>query len=314
MSFTVFVVQPIAQAAIERLKAEVKLVYGFGEDAVSLQEGMAGVDGMVLRTAEVTAADLEAAPSLKIIARHGVGVDNIDLDAARRFGVAVTNTPDANVEAVAQHTLTGMLAVTRHLLPADRMTRQGEFGHRDSLQGIELAGKRLGLVGFGRIGRAVAAKCCAAFNMTVEVHDPALSPGKLPADVDLLSDSLGGLVERADIVSLHIPLNLETRGLFDRELLFRMKKGSVLVNMARGGIVDEDALAEVLAQGHLAGAAVDVFTQEPPPADHPLFALENVVLSPHMAAHTQEAFHRMAMGAAEAVLSYLKHGTAENLI
>lgn len=241
-------------------------------------------------------------------------MDNIDLDAASRLGVAVTNTPDANVEAVAQHTLTGMLAVTRRLLPADRMTRQGEFERRDSLQGIELAGKRLGLVGFGRIGRAVAAKCRAAFDMTVEVHDPALSPGKLPADVDLLSDNLGGLVERADIVSLHIPLNPETRGLFDRDLLFRMKKGAVLVNMARGGIVDEDALAEVLAQDHLAGAAIDVFAQEPPPADHPLFALENVVLSPHMAAHTQEALHRMAMGAAEAVLSYLKYGTAENLV
>jgi phosphoglycerate dehydrogenase-like enzyme len=240
---------------------------------------------------------LDALPELRIISRCGVGCDCIDLAAAERRRVPVTITPSGNSDAVAEHALALALALARAIVRNDRDARRGIWLKTPL---VPLRGKTIGLVGLGRIGRSVARRA-AAFGLTVLGCDPHVSPELARQDgVDLLD--LEPLLARSDFVSLHVPLAPETRGLFDRAAFLSMKPGALLINTSRGGLIVEADLVDALRSGHLAGAGLDVLVEEPPSRDNPLLALDNVIISPHVAANDQKAIHDMAEAAARNII------------
>lgn len=260
---------------------------------------LAEAEFIVANWQAVPRAVIEAAPRLRLIQKIGVGYDKIDLEAARERGVMVAIAGGTNAVAVAELTILLMLAVGRHLVRLDQGLRRGQwlkwaFRHKS----YELWGKNLGVVGFGRIGREVARRA-AAFGMRIAYYDPVPPPPEAVADLDAEPMGLEELLEFAHVLTLHVPLTPETRGLLNRERLERLRPGAILINAARGGLVDEDALYDLLKSGHLAGAGLDVFAQEPPPADHPLFSLDNVVVTPHAGGGTRETMDRMIGRAVE---------------
>ena len=220
---------------------------------------------------------LAGAPNLKVVGRAGVGVDNIDLDAATERGIAVLNAPEGNTVSAAELTLALMLSVVRRVPGADASVRRGEWD-RGRFKGAELRGRTLGLVGAGRVGREVAQRC-RAFGMRVEVHDPYLTDERAK---ELRADraDLGAVLESADVLSLHVPLTDDTRGMINQESISRMKKSAFIVNVSRGEVIDEEALAVALNEGRIAGAALDVYANEPLEDDSPLRGAPGVVLTP----------------------------------
>jgi phosphoglycerate dehydrogenase-like enzyme len=254
---------------------------------------LAGVDAVLASLEPYTANVLEAVP-LRVISRCGVGCDAIDVAAATRCNVLVANTPGANKEAVAEHTLALMLAVAHGFPRRDREIRAGRW-NRDALP--RLAGETVGLVGLGAIGREVALRC-RTLGMTVVAADPAADK-VWAAENGVALLGLESLLEQVDVVSLHLPCTRETAGLFDAAAFARMKPGAILINTARGGLVDEAALVDALRSGKLAGAGLDVFQQEPIPPDHPLLTLDNALLCPHMAGLDLVSREAMAALAAE---------------
>lgn len=256
-------------------------------------------DGLIVRSrTKVTAGIMQAGTRLKVIGRAGVGVDNIDVDFATRRGIVVLNAPGGNVISAAEHTLALMLALVRRIPQAAASLRRGEW-ERKRFRGIELHGKALGLVGAGRIGSEVA-KRARAFGMQVLAYDPYLSRERAER-IGMQLVTLPELMSTADIISVHTPLTEETRGMIGAEELEMMKTSAYLVNAARGGVVDEVALAAALRDGRLAGAAVDVFDQEPASPDHPFLHLDNIVAVPHLGAATEEAQRSVGIEICEAV-------------
>jgi len=251
---------------------------------------------------QVNAALLEAAPNLKVVGRAGVGVDNIDLAAASLHGVSVVNAPLSTTLAVAEHTLALMFALARHIPRADAAMKSGQWLKKE-LEGMELQGKVLGLIGMGNIGSAVATRA-AALGMTVLGYD-ALLPPALIRQRGAEAVSLDELYARSDFISLHVPLLPETRGMINGQALALMKRGVRLICTARGGIIDETALLGALESGQVAGAALDVFAQEPPGLTA-LVAHPHVIATPHIAAQTAEAQARAAMDIAQEVLAALR--------
>jgi D-3-phosphoglycerate dehydrogenase / 2-oxoglutarate reductase len=302
MSFKVLMPQRIAGEGIELLLGSgLEVVEPPAWDVETLGEHIVDCRGVLLRNALMTRDLLERAPGLEVIARHGVGLDNIDLEYCAERGIVVTYTPEANATAVAEHTLGMIVAVTRNLLVGDKEIREGNFDARDRLYGMELEGKTLGVVGLGRIGRLVARKAAGGLDMKIVGYDPYLPERDLPECVREMQ--LGDLLATSDVVTLHLPLTAETQNLLGKERISAMKDGAYLVNCARGGIVDEKALEDALRVGKLSGAALDVFADEPTGQDHPLWDFKNVVVTPHMAAFTEESIVRMAVHAAEGVIS-----------
>ena len=294
MAYTIVLADPIHEQGIAILEQIATVRQASQAGGIPLTDQIRDAHALVARLTKVTPELIDAAPSLRAISRHGVGVDSVDVAYATSRGIPVLYTPAANAESVAEHTLGMMLAVSKMVLLGDRAQRNGDFQSRTRLIGFELYGKTLGIVGAGRVGSRVARMCRAALDMHVIAYDPYLSPDDARLrGVELVSD-LSALLQEADYISLHSPLTPETRDLIGPRELSLMKPTAILINCARGGILDEQALATALLEGQIAGAAVDVWQQEPPPADHPLFALENVIVSPHMAAHTEEAMIRMA--------------------
>jgi len=259
---------------------------------------------------DVNAGLLEHAQKLKVIGRAGVGVDNIDLEAATRLGIAVMNTPGANAVAVAEHTFALMLALARHIVRADVTTRGGKW-EKKSLQGTELRGKTLGIVGLGRVGLEVARRA-RVFNMEMVAHDPFVS-ASVARELGIKLASLEEVYAVADYLSLHVGLTPQTASMINADSLKKMKKGVRLVNCARGELIDDAALAAALQSGHMAGAALDVFTEEPPKGS-PLLALENVIATPHIAGSTHEAQDAVGMQIARQVKDYLKDGVIQNAV
>jgi len=253
-----------------------------------MAELIVGADAIVVGLEPVSRKVLEKADRLRVISKFGVGVDNIDLDAARERGITVTNTPSANCNAVAELAVGMMFALARRIA---QQAWQVSQGNPAKISGVELAGRTLGLVGLGSIGTLVATKA-SKLGMTVLAYDPYVSPEKA-ASLNVTLTGLDELLSRADFVSLHCPLTPSTRGILGRRQLESMKSGSYLINTARGGLVDEDALAELLLRGHLAGAAVDDVTTEPI-TESPLLKLKNVIVTPHVGASTQEAIDAMS--------------------
>lgn len=267
------------------------------------ETGLAAADGLVAGSLLVAdAAFFQRAPRLQVLARVGIGYDRIDVAAATAAGVCIVNTPEAPTESTAEFAVLLLLAVSRRLLAGQRPLSTGEWKQGPSVTGQDLAGRTLGLVGCGRIGRRVA-ELARAFGMRVIAFDP-LQPS-LPADVARVQN-LAELLAQADAVSLHAPATATTRHLLDRAAIARMKRGAILVNTARGPLVDADALREALDSGHLAGAAIDVWDPEPPPADHALLSHPAVVATPHMAAATAQGRRRSHTGAVRQVLQVLR--------
>lgn len=304
----VLIADKMQPAGLEPLRRDdrIEVVERFGLHGEALADALADVDAVIVRSSTtITAQSLEWAERLKVIGRAGVGVDNIDVDAATERGVAVFNAPSGNTVSAAELTMALLLTLVRRVCAADASMRRGEWD-RSAFSGIELYGKTLGLVGAGRIGGEVARRA-QAFGMRVVAYDPFLSEERAQSlEVELAE--LDDVVRRADVLSLHVPLTENTAGLFGEKRLRSMKKGAFLVNAARGGVLDEAALARVLADGHLAGAALDVYEEEPLPARHPLRDLERVVLTPHLGAATREAQHNVAVEIAEAVRAALIEG------
>ena len=266
---------------------------------------IAGAEGVVVRTAPFPREIIEAAGALKVIGRHGVGVDNIDVKAATERGIVVVNTPNANATSVAEHTVIAIGALAKRMMVYDRATRDGNWEIRNSYKAADLDGKTLGLVGIGRIGSMVARRAAAAYDMNVIAFDPYVTQEKARELGVTLCTAGDDVFRQADVVSLHTPLTPETRGFVNAARLRLMKPTAFLVNFSRGEVVDEKALHGALTTGVIAGAAMDVYDPEPPLTDNPLFALDNIILSPHSAALTQECVIRMATGAAEGIVDVL---------
>lgn len=273
-----------------------------------------GVEGVIVRKAPMTREIIEAADTLRVIGRHGVGVDNVDVQAATEKGIVVTNTPNANTASVAEMTLIMLGALAKQIVVRDREMRAGNWAIREGSNTFDLGGKTLGIIGFGRIGSQVAQRVSAAFNMKVIVFDPCITPEKAREMGVTQASSIECVFREADAVSLHTPLTPETRGLVNAARLRLMKPTAFLLNLSRGQVADEKALYEALKTGTIAGAALDAYDQEPPPGDNPLFKLDNVILSPHSASLTKEGVIRMATGAAQGVLDVLMGKRPEFLV
>lgn len=258
---------------------------------------LATSDALIVRT-PVTEDEIAAGARLKLIVRHGAGLDFIPVALARARGILVASVPDANTEAVAEHVIGAVLAVARSFVELDGSVRAGDWSARNRTRGMQLNGKLLGVVGFGRIGRCVAQKAHAGLGMRIAAFDPKATG--LPPHVERF-ESVDELLAAADVVTLHVPLDPATRGLISRKRIALMKRGALLVNAARGGVIDEAALAEALAGGRIGGAAVDVFDTQPVPHDHPLLRAPNVLLTPHTASLTEDAYIAMGEGAVDEV-------------
>jgi D-3-phosphoglycerate dehydrogenase / 2-oxoglutarate reductase len=265
--------------------------------AADLEAELGDADGLLAGLDEINASVLEAAPRLRVVARYGVGVDQVDLDTAERLGIVVTSTPGANANAVAELTIALVLALARPLVAGSDRVRAGEW---PALSGVELGGKTIGLLGLGRIGTLVAGKA-AALGLRVLAHDPCVAASDIATLVPLEK-----LVAECDFLSVHAPLTQATRGLVGRELLGRMRPGACLVNTARGELVDERALLWALEEGPLRAAALDVLHEEPPPPAHPLLHRDDVLVTPHIGPHTAEATTAMGRIALDELLAVLE--------
>ncbi len=271
-----------------------------------------GADALIIRSAtKVDAEMLAASTRLKAIARAGVGVDNVDVPEATRRGIVVMNTPDGNTISTAEHTFALMLALARMIPQAHASMAAGKWD-RKSFMGIELRGKTLGVVGFGRIGRAVA-KRALAFEMNVLAFDPYISD-ELAADFGVTLVNLETLFGQSDFITLHSVLTDETRDMVNKNSIARMKKGVRIIDAARGALINEADLAEGLKSGQVAGAALDVYQNEPPEANNPLIGLPNVVHTPHVAASTDDAQVAVAVEAAQLIADGLLRGEYKNVV
>jgi D-3-phosphoglycerate dehydrogenase len=317
---TLYVSDPVHPAVLEDLRTEHEVHVGFGPSAVRYDDVCTTVDAVLLRAEQFTRDKIEASPRLRIIARHGVGTNNVDLDAARENGVWVTITPGGNSRAVAEHALALMLALARRVPEAARHTREGRWTEaKDVLTGVELQGRTLGLVGFGHIGRRVA-ELGRAFGMHVVVSDPAVSTKDVEAVGGRLVD-LEELLQIADVLSLHAPLLPSTHHIIGPEELGRMKVGAFVVNTSRGGLIDERALVDALRSGQLAGAALDVIEGESADMRHPLAhsdlpgtELDNLILTPHVGGQTEEALRDVGDAAARCIRAVLSGRVPDNAV
>jgi len=287
-----------------------EVVYRPEITAAELLADLKGFEAVVVRSrAQITGPMIEAAPGLKVVGRAGVGLDNVDLETATRCGVIVMNAPEGNTISTAEHTVAMLMSLARQIPAADASMKSGVWD-KGTFKGVELRGKTAGVVGFGRIGREVTQRLLA-FKMNVLAYDPFVTAEAI-AKSGAKAATVDQIVAEADFITVHVPLTEQTQGLFGAEQLAKMKKGVRLVNCARGGIIDEAALAAALHAGKVGGAAIDVFEQEPTPADNPLRKAPNTVLTPHLAASTTEAQLLVVKELAEQIVEVLNGGTVRN--
>jgi D-3-phosphoglycerate dehydrogenase len=309
----IFVADDVSESGLEPLRAA-----GFaiekrtGLKGADLLEAVRDCDGLVVRSeTKVTLALMEAATRLRVIGRAGVGVDNIDVPAATARGLVVMNAPDGNTITTAEHTIALLVSLARCVPQANGSLREGRW-ERKRFIGVELQGKTLGIIGLGRIGRTVAARA-RAFGMNIIAYDPFVAPEQA-RDLELEIAPLDDVFARADFITVHTPLTAETRSIINAQAFQKMKRGVRIINCARGGLVDESALLAAIKEGIVAGAALDVFEQEPPPSDHPLLALDEVIATPHLGASTTEAQEGVAVTVAEQMRDYLLTGALRGAV
>jgi D-3-phosphoglycerate dehydrogenase len=313
MSIKIFVADDVSESGLEPLRAAgfaVEKRTGLSPD--ELREAVRDCEGLVVRSeTKVTAELMDSALRLRAVGRAGVGVDNIDVPAATSRGVVVMNAPDGNTITTAEHTIAMLIALARRVPQANASLKSGRW-ERKRFIGVELRGKTLGIIGLGRIGRVVASRA-RGFGMNIIAFDPFIAPEQA-RDLELETVALDEVFARADFLTVHTPLTSETRGIIGAAAFSRMKRGVRIINCARGGLIDERALLAAIREGMVAGAALDVFEQEPPAADHPLLALDEVIATPHLGASTAEAQEGVALTVAEQMRDYLLTGALRGAV
>lgn len=309
----IFVADDVSESGLEPLRAAgFEVEKRTGLSPADLQSVITEYDGLIVRSETKVRADLmEGAPKLRVIGRAGVGVDNIDVPAATTHGIVVMNAPDGNTITTAEHTIALLVALARNVAQANSSVKAAKW-ERKKFIGAELRAKTLGVIGFGRIGRAVAERA-AGLGMKVLAHDPFIAVQRA-GETEVEAVSLEELLARADFVTIHTPLTNETRGLINAEAFAKMKDGARVINCARGGLVDEAALHAAIMSGKIAGAALDVFETEPPPPDHPLLQLDQVIVTPHLGASTAEAQEAVAFTVAEQMRDYFLSGALRGAV
>src|SRR6185436_5926467 len=310
---TIFVADEVSDSGLQPLRhAGFSVEKRVGLSITELPAALAGCAGLVVRSeTKVTAELMDSTPDLRVVGRAGVGVDNIDVPAATARGIVVMNAPDGNTITTAEHTMALLIALARRVPQANSSLRAGKW-ERKKFIGVELQGKTLGVLGLGRIGRTVAVRA-HAFGMNIVAFDPFIAPDQA-RDLGIEVVPFDDVLARADFLTVHTPLTVETRAMVGREAFAKMKKGVRVINCARGGLIDEDALYEAIKNGTVAGAALDVFCQEPPPADHPLLGLEEVIVTPHLGASTTEAQEGVAFTVAEQMRDFLLTGALRGAV
>jgi D-3-phosphoglycerate dehydrogenase len=302
----VLIVGPFHEQGMRLLEARedvaFEVVDGASSDEVAAR--IAEVEGITVRTSRLPGALLEKALRLKVVSRHGVGYDNVDLEVLNRRGIPLTITADANAVSVAEHTLFLMLTLAKQGLAQDRATRESRWPERNRLDRIDLHGRRMLIIGFGRIGREVAVRC-EAFGMRVSICDPYVGHEAIGRSGFHPVDDFRAVLPETDLLTVHVPLDDQTWHLIGAPELAALPPHALVINVARGGIVNESALINALRNGTIRGAGLDVFEQEPPARDNPLFGLDNVVLSPHGAGLTEQSAVRMAVSTAKNLLAGL---------
>ena len=298
----VLIADKLAQSTVDALGDAVEVRWVDGPNRPELLEAVKEADALLVRSAtKVDAEVIAAAPNLKIVGRAGVGLDNVDIPAATEAGVMVANAPTSNIHSACEHAVSLLLSTARQIPAADATLRDGEW-KRSSFNGVEIFGKTVGIVGFGHIGQLFAQRL-AAFETTIIAYDPYANPARA-AQLGVELVELEELMGRSDFVTIHLPKTKETAGMFNAELLAKAKKGQIIINAARGGLVDEQALADAIESGHIRGAGFDVYDSEPC-TDSPLFKLPQVVVTPHLGASTEEAQDRAGTDVADSVLKAL---------
>lgn len=298
----VLIADKLAQSTVDALGDAVEVRWVDGPNRPELLEAVADADALLVRSATTVDKDvLDAAKNLKIVGRAGVGLDNVDIDAATEQGVMVANAPTSNIHSACEHAISLLLSTARQIPAADATLREGEW-KRSSFKGVEIFDKTIGIVGFGHIGQLFAQRL-AAFETTIIAYDPYANPARA-AQLNVELVELDELMSRSDFVTIHLPKTKETAGMFDAELLAKSKKGQIIINAARGGLVDEQALADAIDSGHIRGAGFDVYATEPC-TDSPLFQRPEVVVTPHLGASTVEAQDRAGTDVADSVLKAL---------
>lgn len=314
MTFHVLVPDSVHPSAVQILEAAegIKVTAPGQMKREETLAAIADADALIIRSAtKADAALINASTKLKAIARAGVGVDNVDLPAASAKGIAVMNTPDGNTIATAEFAFGLMLGLARHIPQAYGSMIEGKWD-RKSYMGVELRDKTLGIIGIGRIGQALARRA-QAFNMTVIAYDPYI-PAEVAQNLRVELVSLDDLYKRADFISLHSLITDETRGMINAASIAKMKKGVRIINAARGALINDADLAEGIKSGQVAGAALDVYAEEPPPAGHPLIGLPGVIHTPHLAASSEEAQVAVAVEAAQLIVGVLTRGEYKNVV
>ena len=301
----VVITEPIYHKGIDILEREAEVIYLPLLHDRTLSDSIKEAQALVARVAKISRDILEPAENLIVIAKHGVGYDNIDVAAATARRIAVVTTPKANAVSVAEHILSLMLCLANRICVANADLRAGRFKRREDYVGVELKGKTLGVVGLGRIGSETARKCKSGFGMNVVAYDPLLTAETLALTGYKRADTLGPLLEEADFVILCVPLTGDTQSMIGAKELSWMKPSAFLINTSRGGLVDEAALYTSLSEGRLAGAAMDAFVKEPPGPENPLLTLDHFIATPHVAGATHEAMRRMATDLAEEIVRVL---------
>lgn len=313
MPTKIFVADDVSDSGLEPLRAASFTIdkrTGLAGD--ELRDAVSNCEGLIVRSAtKVTSELMEAAKNLRVIGRAGVGVDNIDVPAATARGIVVMNAPDGNTITTAEHTLALLVALARSVPQANSSLKSGKW-ERKNFIGTELQNKTLGIVGLGRIGKMVAARA-RALGMKIVAYDPFVAKEQ-SRDLEIEIASLDEVLSRADFLTVHTPLTSDTRKLINADALAKMKDGARVINCARGGLIDERALHDAITSGKIAGAALDVFEEEPPPTDHPLLSLSQVIVTPHLGASTTEAQEGVAFTVAEQMRDYLIDGTLRGAV
>ena len=290
---------------------EIKMGSGFSKE--DLIRDVADCEAVLVRTAVISSEVIEAGKNLKVISRHGVGYDNVEIKRAEELGIWVTNAPESNAGTVAEHTLIMMGALAKNIINIDNATRNEDFAIRTRQYGVDMAGKVLGVAGVGKIGSIVAKRASLAFGMKVIGYDPYLSKEKFPEEIEKV-DKWIDLISQADFISLHLPGTEETNNIVGKAEFNAMKESAFLINCARGSLINEEDLVEALKSKKIAGAGLDVLKEEPHAKDNPLFTFDNVIFTPHCSSNTRECSIRMAVHAAMGIHDVLSGKSPQWLV